>query len=198
MNKDWTYVVFYITFAKYSSKSRKREHSFPLFIYALEAILVIEQKIIDLLDQKFKEEDFSDCFLVDLQLHTNQKLEVFLDSDIGITFEKCRKISRYLEEFIDEAGWFGPKYTLDVSSPGITRPLKKLRQYTKNIGRKVEVKTNDGEKKTGLLIAATDAEITLEEKVRIKEGKRKKTAVVQTVIPFDEIEKTVVQISFKK
>lgn len=159
---------------------------------------MIEKKIIDLLDQKFKEEDFSDCFLVDLQLHANQKLEVFLDSDIGITFEKCRKISRYLEEFIDEEDWFGPKYTLDVSSPGITRPLKKLRQYNKNIGRKVEVKTNDGEKKTGLLIAATDTEITLEEKVRIKEGKRKKTAIVQTVIPFDEIEKTVVQISFKK
>lgn len=65
---------------------------------------MIENKIIDLLDQKFKEEDFLDCFLVDLQLHANQKLEVFLDSDTGITFEKCQKISRYLEQYLDEEG----------------------------------------------------------------------------------------------
>ena len=159
---------------------------------------MIEQKIIDLLDQKFKEEDFLDCFLVDLQLHNNQKLEVFLDSDTGITFKKCQKISRYLEQYLDEEGWLGPKYTLEVSSPGISRPLVKIRQYLKNIGRKVEVKTKEGEKRTGTLISATDESITLEEKVRIKEGKRKKTKVLETVIPFDNIEKTVVQISFKK
>ncbi len=159
---------------------------------------MIENKIIDLLDQKFKEEDFLDCFLVDLQLHANQKLEVFLDSDTGITFEKCQKISRYLEQYLDEEGWLGPKYTLEVSSPGISRPLMKIRQYHKNIGRKIEVKTKEGEKRTGTLVSASDTEITIEEKVRIKEGKRKKTQVIQTVIPFDNIDKTVVQISFKK
>ncbi len=159
---------------------------------------MIEQKIIDLLDQKFKEEDFLDCFLVDLQLNASQKLEVFLDSDKGITFEKCQKISRYLEQYLDEEGWLGPKYTLEVSSPGISRPLKKIRQYHKNIGRKVEVKTKDGEKRTGTLTSITEENITLEEKVRIKEGKRKQTKLIETVIPFDNIEKTVVQISFKK
>lgn len=74
----------------------------------------------------------------------------------------------------------------------------KIRQYHKNIGRKIEVKTKEGEKRTGTLVSASDTEITIEEKVRIKEGKRKKTQVIQTVIPFDNIDKTVVQISFKK
>ena len=160
--------------------------------------VMIEKKIADLLDQKFKEEGFLDCFLVDLQLHAKEKLEVFIDADSGITFEKCQKISRYLEEYLDKEEWLGPKYILEVSSPGISRPLKIPRQYVKNIGRKIEIRTKDGDKKSGLLIAADQEEVTIEEKTRVKEGKRKKTLVLQTVLPYDQIDKTVVQISFKK
>ncbi|MEZ5040942.1 MAG: ribosome assembly cofactor RimP [Saprospiraceae bacterium] len=159
---------------------------------------MIEQKIVDLLDQKFKEEDFLDCFLIDIQLAAGQKLEVFVDSDTGINLEKCQKISRYLEQYLDEEGWLGPEYTLDVSSPGIDRPLKIHRQYLKNIGRKVEIKTKDGKERTGTLIALEADTIVLEEKVTVKEGKRKKSTIVQSTIPFQEIEKTIVQISFKK
>ena len=101
---------------------------------------MIVEKITDLLDKKFTEEDFSDCFLVDIKAHAHNKIDVFIDSDSGVTFEKCQKISRYLERFIDENGWLGEKYVLEVSSPGISRPLKFKRQYAKNIGRKVEVK----------------------------------------------------------
>jgi ribosome maturation factor RimP len=157
---------------------------------------MVEEKIADLLDEKFKEEDFADCFLIEIKLHEHNKLDVFVDADSGITFEKCQKLSRYLESYLDTEGWLGPKYVLEVSSPGLSRPLKLKRQYRKNIGRKVEVTTADGASRTGDLVAVTDESITLEEKVRVKEGKRNKTTLVQTEIPYENIKKTIVQVTF--
>ena len=90
---------------------------------------MIEDRIVELLGAKFEEEEFRDCFLVETKFHGNNKLEVFIDCDNGLTFEKCQKISRYLESFIDEKQWLGEKYVLDVSSPGIGRPLILKRQY---------------------------------------------------------------------
>ena len=159
---------------------------------------MITQKIIDLLEEKFKEFEFEDCFLVDVNLNLNNKLEVFVDADSGITFEKCRKLSRYLEQYIDEENWLGEKYVLEVSSPGISRPLKFIRQYHKNIGRKVEVCLEDGSQKTAKLVGIKEGNIILEEKVRIKEGKKKRTEVLQTEIPFETIHKTIVKVSFSK
>ena len=101
---------------------------------------MVESKIESLLEVKFQEEEFTDCFLIEVKLHANKKLDVFIDSDAGVTFEKCQKISRYLEQYLDEEGWLGDSYVLEVSSPGISRPLKLLRQYPRNIGRKVEVR----------------------------------------------------------
>lgn len=156
----------------------------------------LEEKIHELLAAKFQEEAFQDCFLVEFNLHGTNKLEVFLDCDSGLTFEKCRQISRYLESYIDQEGWLGEKYILEVSSPGLTRPLKLKRQYHKNIGRKVEVTLNDGSTKTGILKAAGDTAITVEETVTTKEGKKKKQTAVQTELPFEQIKKTKIVISF--
>lgn len=159
---------------------------------------MIENKIEQLLLEKFKEEEFEDCFLVEMNLHENHKLDIFIDSDTGINFTKCRRISRYLESFIDEEGWLTEKYTLEVSSPGIRRPLKFKRQYPRNIGREMEVRLIEGKEEEGNLIAVNENSIVLEKTVRIKEGKKKRTEIVQTEIPFDTIKKAVVKISFKK
>ena len=159
---------------------------------------MIEDKITKLLDEKFKEEEFQDCFLVEIKLHENNKLDVFIDADSGINFVKCRRISRYLESFIDEEGWLGEKYIIEVSSPGITRPLMFIRQYPRNIGRKMEIKTTEGKTEEGELIAVNDDIIVLQRKVRIKEGKKKRTETQQVEIPFSAIKKAKVKISFKK
>jgi len=157
----------------------------------------IKEQITGLLDKKFEEEEFSDCFLVEI-VHNNTKLEVFVDSDSGITFTTCRKLSRYLEQFIDENGWLGEKYILEVSSPGITRPLVFKRQYAKNIGRKMEIKLKEGTKQKGKLVEVTEEQICLEEKVRVKEGKKKVNKVLKHEIPFENIEKAIIKISFSK
>ncbi|HMQ47704.1 MAG TPA: ribosome maturation factor [Saprospiraceae bacterium] len=157
---------------------------------------MIEAQIANLLELKFQEAEFTDCFLIELKLLPGNKLEVFIDSDSGITFEKCHKVSRYLEKHLDENLWLGDKYMLDVSSPGVGRPLKLSRQYAKNIGRKIEVRLEDGTLKEGILLRSNEEGIVLEEKVRVKEGNRKKTQVLETEIPFSLINKTIVKISF--
>ncbi len=156
----------------------------------------IEEKIHELLAAKFAEEGFEDCFLVDFHLSAANKLEVFIDSDTGLTLEKCKRISRYLEHHIDEGGWLGEQYGLEVSSPGLSRPLKLQRQYVKNIGRNVEVTLKDGSVKTGPLVAASDTSFTITETVVVLEGKKKKKQEVQTEFPYDGIKKTMIVISF--
>jgi ribosome maturation factor RimP len=157
----------------------------------------LEEKIVELLEEKFKEEEFADCFLIDMKLHKHNKLDIFLDSDTGITFRKCQRISRYLESFIDEEGWLGEKYVLEVSSPGLTRPLKLRRQYLKNIGRKVEVNLLEGKPVAGKLIEVNEEAIVIEREEKFKEGKKNIKKMVQIPIPFENIKKTVVTISYK-
>ncbi len=149
-----------------------------------------------MLAAKFQEETFQDCFLVDLYLHQGNKLEVFIDCDSGMTVEKCQRISRYLEHHIDEEGLLGEHYGIEVSSPGLGRSLKLVRQYQKNIGRTFEFTLIEGDPITGVLKAATDKVITVEFTVETKEGKKKKKETVQTEIPFENIKKAMVVISF--
>lgn len=157
----------------------------------------MEERIIQLLELKFKDEGFEDLFFVDMNFNeANKKLEIFLDSDTQLTISQCARINRYLQKYIDEAGWLGEKYILDVSSPGVGKPLKFKRQYIKNIGRKIELKLNEVTgKREGKLVAVNEDTITIEEKERV-EGKKKKV-LVQNEIPLEEIKKAVIKISFK-
>ncbi len=156
----------------------------------------MEERINDILDQLFATEEYSDCFLVDVKQSGN-KVEVFVDSDDQIDFEKCRSISRHLEqEYLDAEKPLGDSYTLDVSSPGVGRPLKFYRQYPKNVGRNLEVTTTEGDVYTGKLLIVEPNRIVLEAKIRRKEGKRKKTVVEEIEIAFDAIKKSIVKISF--
>lgn len=169
---------------------------FPLF-FTHNPKLLVEARIADLLDKKFETPEFADCFLVDMFFsEKNNKLEIFIDSDSGVTFEKCQKISRYIEAYLDEEQPIGDHYTLEVSSPGVGRPLKLPRQYKKNIGRNIEIATQSGNKKTGKLVSATDFAATVEEVVIVKEGKKKKKEIVQTIVPYEEIKKAVIKIQF--
>jgi len=158
----------------------------------------MEEKISSLLEDRFAEEDLKECFLVDIKLGINNKLEVFIDGDNGINFKKCQIISRYLESHIESENWLGEKYILEVSSPGVSRPLVMSRQYPKHIGRQMVVTMLEGKKEEGILTKISDAGIILQKKERIKIGKKKQTIISDVEIRFDEIEQSIVKISFKK
>jgi len=155
----------------------------------------MENKITELVEKAFVELEYDDCFIVDIKVN-NTKVEVFLDSDSSITFLHCRKVSRIIEAVLDEKQWLGEKYTLDVSSAGIGRPLKFLRQYTKNIGRKAEVRTIEDEKVKGTLTAADAEKVTISYEETVKEGKKKKKIMVDRDIPMESVKETRIKISF--
>jgi ribosome maturation factor RimP len=160
-------------------------------------IMELTERIALLLEEKYAtEESLADCFTVDMELKPGNKLYVYVDSDSGINFDKCRKLSRHLESYLDTNGWLGAQYVLEVSSPGIGRPLRFLRQYNRNIGRTVVVTLHDQTRERGILKGADETQVIIEQTVIEKEGKKKKEVLVDRAIPFDQIERTVVKAAF--
>lgn len=134
-----------------------------------------------------------DIFLVSIKIKPTNNFKIYLDADGGLGIEKCIKINRALYKQIEEMGMYPDgDFSLEVSSPGVDEPLKLLRQYKKNIGRQVEVTTNDDEKKEGVLKAVTEETIMIEH----TEGKGKKAVVLNTEISFTDIKQTKVLIKF--
>ena len=134
-----------------------------------------------------------DIFLVSIKVKPTNNYKIYLDADGGLGIEKCIKINRALYKQIEEMGMYpGGDFSLEVSSPGVDEPLKLLRQYKKNIGRNVEVTTNDDEKKEGVLKEVSNETIT----IAYIEGKGKKAVTVNPVISFNDIKQTKVLIKF--
>lgn len=89
-------------------------------------------------------EEFN-CLLIDLVFRGNEKnpiIEVYIDSADKITPDLCAKVSRKITELLDSSEILN-NYRLDVSSPGVDRPLKFIQQYPKNVGRNFEIQFLD-------------------------------------------------------
>lgn len=134
-----------------------------------------------------------DVFLVSIKVKPTNNYKIYLDADSGLGIEKCIKINRALYKIMEEMGMYPDgDFSLEVSSPGLDEPLKLLRQYKKNIGRQVEVVTNDNDKIGGKLMAADEERIIVE----CTEGKAKKATIKTVEILFSSIKQTKVQIKF--
>jgi ribosome maturation factor RimP len=159
--------------------------------------LNIEQEVERLLAEKFGEPDFESLFLVEVKFNpTINKLEVFVDGDDGITIGECARLNRYLQVPIDENGWLGEKYTLDVSSPGLEKPLKLERQYYSNIGRSLTVTLVDDAEIEGVLEDVLDEGILLSVAIIVLEGKKKVKTTEQRTVAWADIKKAKVAIKF--
>jgi ribosome maturation factor RimP len=157
----------------------------------------LTERIAQLLEEKYAaDEMFADCYTVEIELKPGHKLYIFADSDSGLSLEKCQKLSRHVEHQLDENGWLGDTYGLEVSSPGIDRPLKFPRQYAKNIGRTLAVRLLDKTEHQATLKSADDAQIILTQTVVERDGKKKIKKEVETAIPYAHIEKAVVKLAF--
>ena len=117
----------------------------------------------------------------------NKIIEVFIDSEKGVNVSQCAEISRELNSLIEDDNLIESNYRLDVSSPGVDRPLKYLAQYPKHINRKFEIIYLDGEDKSkfvGTLLKIEDDNLIF------SDGKNEKK------ISFNNIKKANVLISF--
>ncbi len=121
----------------------------------------------------------TDKFLVDISVSAGNVVDVFVDGDEGISIKECVKISRMIESEFDREI---EDYELRVSSAGLTKPFKLLRQYKKYLNREIEVTDLENKKVVGILKSVSDNGFELE----LKKGKKSKEVVLEE-FSFDAI-----------
>ena len=166
----------------------KRGLSVPSFIHANE--MISEQNIRKILEEQ---PEFAEYFFVSVKVSGDNHIEILADTDKGITIDQCGEISSKLEELLDRDQ---EDFELEVSSPGLTEPLRVPRQYAKNIGNDVDIVLIDGQKLEGTLTAADSDGVTIKQTITEKvNGKRTKSEVTNT-INFAAIKTTKLKIKF--
>ncbi len=123
-----------------------------------------------------------DAFIVDIQVVPDEQrkvVQLFIDTDEGITIGQCSELSRQMSAALELQDVVPNSYILEVSSPGLKKPLKLLRQYKKNIGRqfRVRFKKDDGVEEIVAKLAGVENEL-----LTFVAGKNEICA-----IPFNEI-----------
>ena len=116
----------------------------------------------------------------------NRVIEIFIDGEDNLSADDCARISREINKVIEEKELLDSAYRLDVSTPGVDRPLKYLKQYKKHINRKFEVryKSSDNKKSiTGKLVKIEDDNLYF-------------YSSREQVIKFEDIIKAKVLVSF--
>ena len=93
-------------------------------------------------------------------------LRTYIDKPGGISIDDCEKVSRRLSDILDEKDYIDEAYIMEVSSPGLGRPLKKEKDFKRSLGEEVEIRTYrmiDKQKEfTGVLVSYDDKTVTIE------------------------------------
>ncbi len=138
--------------------------------------------------------DAAGCDLEDLCVTAAGRrsvVRILVDRDGGVTLDDVALVSRALGEALDaadetEPGLLGPSYVLEVSSPGVDRPLTAPRHWRRNAGRLVAATLHDGTGVTGRVGATDSAGCTLD-----VDGAPRRLA-------FAEVARGVVQVEFSR
>lgn len=146
----------------------------------------------DLLEKALEERP--DLFLIDFFVLDDNQIKIIIDGDNGVLVEDCMFISRAIEHNLDREEL---DFSLEVTSAGATSPLISSRQYNKNLGRQLEVKTTS-DNIEGKLTNVTDKDITLEWKAREPKpiGKGKVTIQKKAQVAYSDIVEAKVMIKF--
>ena len=133
-------------------------------------------------------------FLEDVNLVTpgnHRIVTVIVDGESALNLDQVTVASKLISELMDEAPFMGETpFTLEVTSPGIDRPLTLPRHFAKNVTRLLKITKTDGEVVTGRIASNTDTDVTLFVAVK-KETK-------EVVIAFADIKRAVVEIEFNR
>ena len=160
----------------------------PLFIR-----MTFKEKVKNIVDEVL--ETRQNLFLIDLTVSDANKINVVIDGDTGVTLQDCIDVSRSVESRLDEEGY---EFSIDVASAGVSSPLKLVRQYKKNVGRKLKIKTISQGEIEGMLMEADDEGALLAWKAREPKevGKGKVTVEKTLKIAYEDIKESIVIISF--
>jgi ribosome maturation factor RimP len=146
------------------------------------------QKVLQLARQVADEEEVE---LVDVELRGKGKLllRAVIDKENGITLDDCEKFSRSFGAVLDVEDLFAGPYTLEVSSPGLDRPLKDLRDFEKNRGKLARIVTSDKISNQNFFIGRIEDIGVGYVKIKIDER--------EIDIPFDKISRARLEMELK-
>ena len=137
------------------------------------------------------------CFIVDVTVSAANDIEIVLEKEEGtVDWDDCAAVDALMHQTFSQDE---EDYALTVSSAGLDRPFKVLRQYLKAVGTQVDVKFKGGRRLVATLAAATEESVTLRyTTLEAVEGKKKKEKVEHTdVCPLDGINSVTPYIDFK-
>ena len=154
---------------------------------------MFKETVKNLLDEGLKQRE--DLFLIDLEVLPDNTIKVIIDGDAGVLVEDCMFISRAIEHNLDREE---QDFSLEVASVGAATPFTHQRQYLKNVGRILSVKTKDDQKLEATLANADENAIELEWKTREPKpvGKGKVTVKKHAKIEYSNILEAQVIIKF--
>jgi ribosome maturation factor RimP len=134
-------------------------------------------------------------YVTAIRISSDNKINVFLDGDEGVTIKDCVTLSRAIE---GELNRDKEDFSLDVSSHGAATPLAFPRQYKRHIGRELEIVKTDSSKMEGKLLSSDEEGIDLEVSSRENKtlGKGKTTVIRQYRIPFSEMKETKIKLKY--
>lgn len=152
----------------------------------------LKDKVRSLLEEALQENP--SLFLIESKIHPDNSIEIIIDGDEGVKVEDCITISRAIEHNLDREE---EDFSLQVMSAGVSEGLTHVRQYKKNVGRKLKVKTKE-EVFEGDLVSVTEKEITLNWNSREPKpvGKGKVTVTKEVSVTYDNIVEAKVIITF--
>ena len=145
-----------------------------------------------LVDEALKENE--SLFLIELMTGEDNSIRVIVDGDEGVPLRECIRISRHVEHNLNREE---EDFSLEVTSPSITDPIRERRQYNKNVGRILQIKTDAGSFE-GKLTEIIDDQLVLQWKTREPKpiGKGKITVEKREVFPIENISEAKVKIIF--
>ncbi len=129
--------------------------------------------------------------LVDVEYKKTGKtwvLRVFIDKNQGVTVYDCQELSREIEDLIEIHELIDDHYVLEVSSPGLDRPLKKDTDFLRNKGKRIQIKTyspiNNKKENVGTVIDFVNGTLFLEDKKDILKISLTEIAQAKLIIKF--------------
>ncbi len=115
-------------------------------------------------------------------------LRVYIDKPGGITIDDCVDVSREMNEILDREDYIKDAYTFEVSSPGLSRPLKKEKDFKRAVGKAVEVHTFRAIEKQkqfiGELLRYTDDSVTIKAEEGEMEFPKKNISLIRLYVDF--------------
>ncbi len=154
--------------------------------------MITESTIKALIAEKIEDSDY---YVLSLEIKQGNSIVVELEGTGPVSISDCVDISRQIEHNLDREV---EDFSLQVSSPGLDKPLRDYRQFIKNVGRFLDLKMMDGREFEAELLSATEESIVVKtsRKEKVPGKKRKELIEEEHTLAYTDIAQAKIKIKF--